>query len=159
MEILNKPENQIAAAVMRKGPSSKTAEGIALHRLCELVRPESERICYDPYAGYFVNPDIMEFIRNNPEKARAETERYNRFLPGTVNSIVARVRYFDDIVKKSIDEGFEQLVIMGAGYDTRAYRIDELKKIKVFEVDHSNTQNVKIEKVRQIFNSLPDHVA
>lgn len=100
MEKLDKPENKISKIVMSKGPSSKTAEGIALHRLRESVKPESERICYDPYAIYFINPDILEFIRNNPDKARAETERYDRFLPGTVNSIVVRVRYFDDFVKK-----------------------------------------------------------
>jgi len=158
METLNKPENKISKILMKKGPSSKTAEGVALHRLRELARPESERICCDPYVIYFINPGILEFIRNNPDKARAETERYDRFLPGAVNSVVARVRYFDDFVKKSIDEGLEQLIIMGAGYDTRAYRIEGLKKLKVFEVDHPNTQSVKIEKIKQIFNSLPDHV-
>lgn len=47
---------------------------------------------------------------------------------------------------------------MGAGYDTRAYRVEGLKRIKVFEVDHPNTQNLKTEKIRKIFNSLPDHV-
>ncbi|MHC1754407.1 MAG: class I SAM-dependent methyltransferase [Methanosarcina sp.] len=158
METLNKPENEISKILMKKRPNSNTAEGIALHRLRELVRPESERICYDPYAIYFINPEILEFIRNNPDKARAETERYDRFLPGAVNSIVARVRYFDDFVKKSIDEGLEQLIILGAGYDTRAYRIEGLKKLKVFELDHQDTQSVKTGKIRKIFNSLPDHV-
>ncbi|AKB50693.1 hypothetical protein MSBRW_1440 [Methanosarcina barkeri str. Wiesmoor] len=159
METLDKPENKISKIVMNKGPSSKTAEGIALHRLRESVRPESERIFYDPYAIYFINPKILEFIRSNPDKSKAEVERYDHFLPGTVNSIVARVRYFDDFVKKSIDEGFEQLIIMGAGYDSRAYRIEGMKKLKVFEVDHPETQSSKIEKVRKIFTSLPDHVS
>lgn len=158
METLDKPENRISKIVMGKGPGSKTAEGIALHRLRESVRPESERICYDPYAIYFINPEILEFLRNNPDRAKAEAGRYDHFLPGAVNSIVARVRYFDDFVKKSIDEGVEQLVIMGAGYDSRAYRIEGLKRLKVFEVDHPDTQSVKIEKVRKIFSSLPDHV-
>jgi hypothetical protein len=36
------------------------------------------------------------------------------------NSVSARVRYFDDFIMKHIDEGLEQLVILGAGYDTRA---------------------------------------
>lgn len=158
METLNKPGNKISEIVMKKEPSSKTAEGIALHRFRESVRPEIERICYDPYAVYFINPGILEFIRNNPDKARAESERYNRYLPGASNSVVARVRYFDDFVKKSINEGFEQLVIMGAGYDSRAYRIEGMGKLKVFEVDHPDTQKVKMEKIRKIFNSLPNHV-
>jgi len=51
------------------------------------------------------------------------------------------------------------LVILGAGYDSRAYRFDELKKdIKVFEVDHPDTQTLKIEKVKRILGALPDNV-
>jgi len=80
-------------------------------------------------------------------------------FPGVHNSLSARVRYFDDFVKKFIDEGLEQLVILGAGYDTRAYRIVGLKdKVRVFEVDHPETQSVKMEKIKEIFGSLPDRV-
>jgi methyltransferase (TIGR00027 family) len=51
------------------------------------------------------------------------------------------------------------LVILGAGYDTRAYRFDKLKEeVKVFEVDHPATQKVKIEKVSKALGSLPGHV-
>ncbi|HSD58219.1 MAG TPA: class I SAM-dependent methyltransferase, partial [Methanotrichaceae archaeon] len=38
------------------------------------------------------------------------------------------------------------LVILGAGYDSRAYRMEGLKAIKVFEMDHSTTQTAKLEK-------------
>jgi methyltransferase (TIGR00027 family) len=72
---------------------------------------------------------------------------------------MARVRYFDDFVEKSIEEGLEQLVILGAGYDTRAYRIEGLKEnVKVFEVDHPNTQSFKIQKLKEIFGSIPENV-
>lgn len=158
METLGKTEDQILNIMDRKRPSSKTAEGVALYRLGESIKPEGERICYDPYAIYFINPDILEFVRNNPNKAKADAERYEKLLPGMVNSGIARVRYFDDFVKKSVDEGFEQLVILGAGYDTRAYRIERLKMLKIFEVDHPDTQSLKTDTIKKIFNSLPDHV-
>ncbi len=61
-------------------------------------------------------------------------------------------------MKKSIDEGIEQLVILGAGYDSRAYRIERSEKIKIFEADHPATQTIKIEKVKTVFGSLPGHV-
>jgi methyltransferase (TIGR00027 family) len=139
--------------------SSKMAELIALHRVAESRKPESERICYDPYAVHFVNPETLAFAAANPEKTKAMSEYYERLFPGLANSIRARVRYFDDFLKNSIDEGLEQLVILGAGYDTRAYRIEGLKgKIKVFEVDHPDTQYVKIEKIKRIFGFLPGHV-
>jgi len=141
-----------------KGPS-KMAEAIAIHRLAESARPEGERICYDPYAIHFVSPEILEFRAKNPEKAKALSEHYERLFPGFGNSVRARVRYFDDFVKKSLYDGVEQLVILGAGYDTRAYRIDGLKeKAKVFEVDHPGTQSLKKEKIKEIFGALPDHV-
>lgn len=142
----------------RKG-SSKMAELIALHRIAESRKPEGERICYDPYAVYFVNPGTLALAASNPEKTKEMSEYYERLFPGLGNSIRARVRYFDDFVKNSIDGGLRQLVILGAGYDTRAYRIEGLKgKIRVFEVDHPYTQSVKIEKVKEIFGVLPGHV-
>ncbi len=144
----------------RKG-SSKMAELIALHRVAESALPEGIRICYDPYAVHFVDPEVLEFARKNPEKTKTMREHYERLFPGLASSIRARVRYFDDFVKASIDKGLEQLIILGAGYDTRAYRIEGLKgnvNVKVFEVDHPETQSLKKEKIAKIFGGLPDQV-
>jgi methyltransferase (TIGR00027 family) len=63
-------------------------------------------------------------------------------------------RYIDDYLKSSIEAGIEQMVILGAGYDTRAYRFDELKgRVKVFEVDHPSTQETKMQIVRVILGA------
>lgn len=162
MEDLGDSQNVLAGAnkwfIEKAGSSSKTAEGIATLRFHESQRPEDERICYDNYAVHFISPEILEWIVRNPEKAKARWEQRERILPGIDNSIIGRVRYFDDFVKRSIDEGLEQMVILGAGYDSRAYRIEGLKKIKVFEVDHPAMQAVKIEKIKKIFSGLIDHV-
>lgn len=149
------PENKVE--VNRENPS-KMAEGIAMQRFGESAKPEDERICYDPYAVHFISPEIIKFGMENPKEAREKVEQMEKLFPGLSSSIMARVRYFDEFVKKSIEEGIEQVVILGAGYDTRAYRIEELKDIKVFEVDHPNTQSFKIEKIREIFGSLSRHV-
>jgi len=137
---------------------SKTAERVAILRAGESMRPEAERICFDPYAIYFISPGILEWAARNPEEVRAMQERTERLVPGLDNSIIARVRYFDDFIKNSIDEGLEQLVILGAGYDSRPYRICGLKRIRTFEVDHPATQAGKKEKIKRIFGQLPDHV-
>ena len=51
------------------------------------------------------------------------------------------------------------MVIIGAGFDTRAYQFEDLKEnVKVFEVDHPVTQQVKVLKIKEIFGELPDHV-
>jgi methyltransferase (TIGR00027 family) len=52
------------------------------------------------------------------------------------------------------------LVILGAGFDSRAYRFTQLKgKVIIFEVDHPATQKVKLDKLRQIFGAVPAYVA
>lgn len=140
------------------GPGSKTAMGVLLARLSESRRPEDERICYDPYAMYFVSEDFMKYATNNPEKVKAAAEQRERFLPGMDNSIRARVRYFDDFLRRSIEEGLEQLVILGAGYDTRDCRIEGASRLRTFEVDHPVIQTIKKEKIEKILGSLPDHV-
>lgn len=145
------------------GPGSKTAVLVAAHRFDESQKPEDERICYDPYAVHFVTPEILE-LNKDPQKAKAMLDSLGALgtlLLGISNSTRARVRYFDDFVKASIDRGIEQLVILGAGYDTRAYRIEGLNDdgdIKVFEIDHPVTQKTKIEKIKEIFGKLPSHV-
>jgi len=153
MEKPDNTENRILEASGKRKGSSITAENIAFVRALESLKPEGERICYDPFAVRFLSQQYLTFL----EMATRDPSKTP--FPGLHNSLSARVRYFDDFVKKFIDEGLEQLVILGAGYDTRAYRIEGLRgKVKVFEVDHPETQSVKIEKIKDIFGSLPDHV-
>jgi methyltransferase (TIGR00027 family) len=70
---------------------------------------------------------------------------------------MARDRYIDDILQEFLNEGLQQLVILGAGYDSRAYHF-ELAGVKTFEVDHPATQADKLSKLRTIFEKLPEHV-
>ena len=126
------------------------AELIANVRAYESSKSEDERICYDPLAIHFINPKMWEVLVEHPEMA-ADTE-------AGINSIVGRVKYLDDIVEKSANEGLEQLVILGAGFDTRAYRIEGLEDVKVFEVDHPETQQYKTQKIKQIFEFSPENV-
>ncbi|RBQ25587.1 MAG: hypothetical protein ALMCE001_01320 [Methanocorpusculum sp. MCE] len=142
----------------KTGPS-KMAEGIALQRFAESKLPEDRRIFYDPYAVYFIDPRTLEYAKQNPLQAKALAEEYEKKMPGWSNSIRARVRYFDDRIEKAAAEGFTQLVILGAGYDTRAYRIPALKeRMTIFEVDHPQTIERKISIITGIFQEMPKHV-
>jgi methyltransferase (TIGR00027 family) len=57
-----------------------------------------------------------------------------------------RTLAIDSAVRDAIARGAKQLVILGAGFDGRAWRMPELAGVKVFEVDHPATQGVKREK-------------
>jgi methyltransferase (TIGR00027 family) len=78
--------------------------------------------------------------------------------PGVNGYLVARDRYVDDIVQKALADGLQQLVILGAGYDSRAYRFDLAGRVKTFEVDHPSTQHDKLVKLGKIFGKVPEHV-
>jgi methyltransferase (TIGR00027 family) len=141
------------------GPS-KMAEGIALQRLAESMLPEDLRIFSDPYAVHFIDPVKLAWVKEHPKETRAVMEDFESRMPGWYNAIRGRIRYFDDIVQNAVTEGFSQLVILGAGYDTRAYRIGTLNgNTMVFEIDRPATQERKIGILNQIFGQLPPHVS
>jgi methyltransferase (TIGR00027 family) len=137
---------------MRKNQTSLTAAGIAVMRAVESEKPADERICYDPYARRFIPAWMYHvlgfFIRSGYAEWRG---------PGVNGFLAARDRYVDDVLQRFLNEGLQQLVILGAGYDSRAYRFD-LAKVKTFEVDHPVTQLDKLAKVWAVFGKSPDHV-
>ncbi len=56
--------------------------------------------------------------------------------PESVLPIVLRVRFFDDyLLRITTDFGIRQVVFVGAGLDTRAWRLDWVDGVKIFEVD------------------------
>jgi methyltransferase (TIGR00027 family) len=137
---------------MRKNRSSLTAMGIAIVRAVESEKPADKRICYDPLAKQFV-PAWMYcllgfFIKSGYTELRG---------PGVNGFLAARERYIDDVLQQFLEEGVQQLVILGAGYDSRTYRFD-LSGVKTFEVDHPATQADKLEKVRKVFSKIPKQV-
>lgn len=144
---------------MKPGQPSYTAEVVACYRAVESMKPESQRVCYDPYARFFLRPSYRILARA-PLLARfvfwlATSRGYS----GDAAQGIARTRYIDDYVRSGIEKGARQLVLLGAGYDSRSYRLDEIRHpVRTFEVDFPATQAVKKEKVEQIFGCLPSHV-
>lgn len=69
---------------------------------------------------------------------------------GMVDHVCLRTAAIDAALRAAIDGGARQLVILGAGLDARAYRMDELAEVAVFEVDHPATQSGKREAVAEL---------
>ncbi len=136
------------------------AEVIALQRYAESNLPEDTRIFFDPLAIHFIDPRKLAWARDHPAETRAMVEELERTTPGWANSIRARVRYFDDLAERAARDGVRQMVVLGAGYDTRAYRIDALKdSVRVFEVDRPPILERKTEIITRVLGAVPDHVA
>jgi methyltransferase (TIGR00027 family) len=130
---------------MRSGHASRTAEHNALFRALESSRPESRRLFEDPLARAFLTWPLALPARLGVVRGLRESVVWfiDHRWPGVRASVVARTRLIDDAITASVDEGMAQLVILGAGYDSRAYRLPSLRGITVFEVDHPDTQRAK----------------
>lgn len=146
-------------SVYRQTGLNKMAEGIAMHRLAESSLPEDERLFSDPYAACFIDPGMLDWIASHETEVRAIADEFEKNMPGWSNSIRTRVRLFDDLAREEVQRGIEQVVILGAGYDTRAYRISDLKKVRIFEVDRKDTVVFKTGKISEILGSMPGNVS
>lgn len=143
---------------MKEGRTSLTAELSTAARAIESAKPEDRRVCYDALAKDFLSPPLRIILKSRL-LARMAIWCAERIAPGVPSEVVVRTRYIDDCLRACIDDGIGQLVILGAGYDSRAYRFDGLKgKVKVFELDVPATQRVKIKRVTKLFGCLPDNV-
>ncbi len=146
--------------VMRNNAASKTAEMVTFARAVESIRPTNERVCNDPYAENFISPQFRFILKNSILRKLAVWYIHDlRGFYGFIGTVAFRVRFIDDCLSECINKGIKQLVILGAGYDTRAYRYPMTNnQIKVFEVDHPKTQKIKLSKVKSTFGDLPDYV-
>lgn len=100
---------------MNDQQSSRSAAGVALMRAIEAQKPEAVRICYDPYARAFIPGFSFALL-----KPIINSSLYARLAQAAVEFVIVRERYIDDCLKAALSAGLDQVVILGAGFDTRA---------------------------------------
>jgi methyltransferase (TIGR00027 family) len=100
----------------------RTAEWIAAVRARESQRVD--RLFDDPYAEKLAGPAGFEAMRRSEAASGGE----NPVIP-------VRVRWCDDTVSALVAGGAEQVVLLGAGLDTRPYRLDLPEELHWYEVD------------------------
>src|SRR5271154_263002 len=121
--------------------SSRTAEHMAFFRALESQRPPRQRLFSDPYAACFLSRPFRRALRlaSVPVLSRAVPWLADMIVPGARSSGIARTRWIDDALVAALAKGIRQVVILGAGFDCRAFRIPELRGATIFEVDHPET--------------------
>jgi methyltransferase (TIGR00027 family) len=72
--------------------------------------------------------------------------------------VLCRKRYADDQVRAALSAGIDQLVVLGAGLDTRAYRLADPQRVGAFEVDLPVDIDTKRSRVRAALGKLLDRV-
>jgi methyltransferase (TIGR00027 family) len=105
-----------------------TARWTAAVRASEQERPD--RLFDDPWAHELAGPEGREWL------ASRATEM--------VVAIVLRTRFFDDyLVRTTHEDGIRQVVLVAAGLDTRAYRLDWPGSTRLFELDQPSVLDHK----------------
>jgi methyltransferase (TIGR00027 family) len=140
--------------------SSNTAEAMAALRAAGAAEPDAVLRNPDHLAGQFVSfstrastlvkvPLLRRLVRNIAEVA----------VPGGYYFELARVKHMDAILQSELRNGLSQLVILGAGFDTRAHRFaNQLHAVRVYEIDHPTIGMLKRKKVMRLCGRLPAHV-
>ncbi|MGO8946054.1 MAG: SAM-dependent methyltransferase [Ktedonobacterales bacterium] len=140
--------------------ASRTAEFMALFRALESTSPAEHRLFTDVFAHGFLRPSLRLLVQM--ARLRLLGILVSQILdwrwPGARTSGIARTRYIDDACLEAIAAGFQQVVILGAGFDARAYRLPGMEKVRVFEVDHPVTLAAKQRLLHHVFAVLPSHV-
>lgn len=145
---------------MRDHAPSRTAEHNALFRAMECARAPQKRIVHDPLAKEFLGVffRFVALLSRIPMISGLLCRYIDCRWPGSRTSVIARTRWIDDRLTAALADGVAQVVLLGAGFDSRAYRISGATRARFFEVDHPNTSATKWAHVRHIFGTLPEHV-
>ena len=134
---------------MEPGQPSRTAMGAAAHRAAHQVL-EGGRIFSDPLALRILGADAEAAVhaaRRNPARTRLRL------------FIALRSRLAEEAVERAFARGLRQLVVLGAGLDTYAYRNPLGEDLRVFEVDHPSTQAWKRRRLAEAGIPAPGNLA
>ena len=132
---------------MQPGQPSRTALGAAGLRAAHQVL-DGAAIFEDPLALRILGADADALLR----EAEAEKDPYRQRLR---LFIAVRSRIADDALAAAVKRGARQLVVLGAGLDTTAYRVLPSQDLRIFEVDHQATQTWKRERLAESGIPLP----
>jgi methyltransferase (TIGR00027 family) len=132
---------------------SRTALSVAFARALADLDPNPKLRRVDPMAVHFLPAPLRYALRAVP---------YGFFhrlcslsAPGGYEFTIARAAYFDDIFARALADGCGQVVFLGAGYDTKAYRFAQRARgARVFELDSPHTQRRKLRILERV---LPNH--
>jgi methyltransferase (TIGR00027 family) len=102
-------------------------------------------------ADHFAERFLLPYQRLWMQAPRLSRWLIERFVPGAFGYFNARTRYFDDVLRQELTQGLDQLVVLGAGFDSRSLRFAaQLGAARVFEVDRPEVLATRAERLRAV---------
>ena len=139
---------------MAQRTAIQSAETLAALRAMVANENDLAVRCEDRLAKHFLGLKyrIVTGIRPQPLLKRI----VHIAAPGSYCFTIVRTRHFDEILLSENRAGIEQVVLLGAGYDSRAFRFqEELEGIRIFEIDHPGTQARKKRILEKVLKESP----
>jgi len=139
---------------------SRTAEFMALFRALETARPGFRHLFKDRLARSFLSPSLRRVAAFSrlPGIYDILARIIDNRWPGARTSGIARTREIDDLTVEALSGGTKQVVLLGAGFDSRPYRLSGMERATVYEVDHPATSDRKREIVKRALKGVPANV-
>ncbi|MGZ8802287.1 MAG: SAM-dependent methyltransferase [Mycobacterium sp.] len=142
----------------RNSAAQKALGPIVLSAI-EHHEPQDRRLVDDDLAESFLPARLRLLVRlaRVDSLRRAATSAMDRSGPGLWASIACRKRFIDERLSDPVNE-FDTVVVLGAGLDTRAYRIARHSSLPVFEVDQQTNIDRKAAVVQRVLGAAPASV-
>jgi methyltransferase (TIGR00027 family) len=135
----------------------QSAETVAALRALAGTERRLATPCCDLFAKHFLGLKSRLMLKLTPQSVLGSL--IEKAAPGSYCFTIARTRHFDEALLSGLRAGVEQVVILGAGYDSRAFRFkDQLRGVKVFELDHPGTQARKKQLLVARNAELPENL-
>lgn len=144
---------------MPRNPAAGTAFGPIVLSAVEQFEPPDQRLVDDDLAALFLPLPLRAFIaatRLAPIR-RTVVQASERNAPGLWANIACRKRYVDDNLAAALGD-IDAVVVLGAGLDTRAYRLARHSDLPVFEVDLPINVARKHNTVARVLGTVPSSV-
>lgn len=144
---------------VRPGEVSFKAEINAAQRAVAAMHPDEKIRNPDYLAKKFVSDDCWHYTHYSRD-FDTSMKFVKTFRIGGYYYVNARTKHIDNLLKAAAGQGLAQVVVLGAGFDSRAYRFGKtLPKVRFFELDLGPTSTQKKKMVQKIFGKMPANVA
>jgi methyltransferase (TIGR00027 family) len=142
---------------------SRTAAYVAAGRAVGAREPDpdvcnpdylAERLLGDP-ARFDLDLPVMHALAQSYDEAMRDIE-----VASIVRAMIVRTRFVDAALERAVAAGASQILVLGAGFDSHAYRFNPLlEKLRVFEVDRLATLAFKKERVKEVLGAPPRNLS
>jgi methyltransferase (TIGR00027 family) len=152
-------ETSEEAHAMNEGKASRTAMMVAYMRAVADAGITHVRDFHDPTARVYLNAKwSARLAKLSVQKQSGRETMALALARASADMMALRTKAIDAAVCDAVRAGTAQLVILGAGLDGRAWRMNELRGVRVFEVDHPATQAFKRAHVDRLPPAVGDVV-